>query len=91
VVITGAAGDPVAQKLEEAANRLYRLGKAVLRVTPEASVENLPIALRQTLPHLPKGRAQALVCAGTTCLPPTSDPDDLKRILQKGIAGTAAG
>ncbi|MGB2667627.1 MAG: thioredoxin domain-containing protein [Candidatus Acidiferrum sp.] len=91
VVITGVAGDPAAVILEEAANTVYRLGKAVLRVTPKASLENLPMTLRQTLPHLPKDKAQALVCTGTTCLPPTSDPEELKRILQKGIAGTAAG
>jgi uncharacterized protein YyaL (SSP411 family) len=91
VVITGIAGDQAALGLEDAANSVFRLGKAVLRVMPGASLDNLPIALRQTLPHLPKDKAQALVCAGTTCLPPTSDAEELKRILQKGIAGTAAG
>jgi uncharacterized protein len=91
VVVTGATGDRAALKLEEAANSVYRLGKAVLRVTPEDSLENLPAALRQTLPHLPKEKAAALVCAGSTCLPPTSDAEELKRILAKGIAGTAAG
>ncbi|MGB2635325.1 MAG: thioredoxin domain-containing protein [Candidatus Acidiferrum sp.] len=91
VVITDSSGDPAADKLQEAANTVYRLGKAVLRVTPQASLENLPMALRQTLPHLPKDKPQALVCTGTACLPPTSDPEELKRILQKGIAGTAAG
>jgi hypothetical protein len=91
VVITGPAGDPAAQKLEEAAIQVFRFGKAVLRVTPEASLKNLPPALRQTLPHLVKDKALAVVCAGTSCLPPTSDAGELKRILQKGIAGTAAG
>jgi uncharacterized protein len=91
VVITGPAGDPAAQKLEEAANQVFRFGKAVLRVTPEASLENLPPALRQTLPHLPKDKALAVVCLGSSCLPPTSDAGELKRILDKGIAGTAAG
>jgi uncharacterized protein YyaL (SSP411 family) len=91
VVITGPAGDTASQKLEEAANRVFKLGKAVLRVTPESSLENLPAALRQTLPHLPKDKAVALVCSGNTCLPPTDDPGELKRILEKGIAGTAAG
>src|SRR5208283_3863227 len=37
VVITGASGDDAALKLEEAANSVFRFGKAVLRVTPEAS------------------------------------------------------
>ncbi|MGB7434768.1 MAG: thioredoxin domain-containing protein [Candidatus Acidiferrum sp.] len=91
IVVTGVPGDSTAQKLEDAANDTYRLGKAVLRVTPESPLDNLPMALRKTLPHLPKDKPQALVCAGTTCLPPTNDPDELKRMLQKGIAGTAAG
>jgi uncharacterized protein len=91
VVITGAPDDGAALKLEEAANSVFRLGKTALRVTQGASLENLPLALRQTLPHLPKDKAQALVCSGNTCLPPTSDPEELKRVLQKGIAGTAAG
>ena len=90
VVITGAALDPAADKLEEAANSVFRLGKAVLRITPEASLENLPGALRQTLPHLPKGKPVALVCAGSTCLPPTSDVEQLKGLLAApGRAATA--
>jgi uncharacterized protein len=91
VVITGAPGDPVAEKLQDAAIGIYRLGKAVLRVTPETSLDYLPMALQQTLPHLPSDTAQALVCAGTTCLPPISDAEELQRVLKKGIAGTAAG
>jgi uncharacterized protein len=91
VVVTGSAGDPCAQKLEEAANSVFRFGKAVLRVTPRSSLENLPLALRQTLPHLPADQASALVCAGNTCLPPVDAPEDLTRILSTGIAGSAAG
>ena len=91
VVITGPAGDEVALKLEEEANSVFRLGKSVLRVTPASSLDPLPAALRQTLPHLPKDKPQAIVCAGNTCQPPTSDAEELQRILQKGIAGTAAG
>jgi len=91
VVITGAQGDAATEKLERTANDVFRFGKAVLRVTPATSLEYLPVALRQTLPHLPKDKASALVCSGNTCLPPTGDPEELKRLLQKGIAGTAAG
>jgi len=91
VVITGPAGDAAAQKLEEAANSVFRFGKAVLRIRPEVSLDHLPAALRQTIPHLPRDKAVALVCAGSTCLPPVSDADKLKEILEKGIAGTAAG
>ena len=91
VVITGGSGEAAAEKLEEAANHVFRFGKAVLRVTPESSLENLPAALRQTLQYLPKEKALAIVCAGTTCLPPIGDAEELQRVLQTGIAGTAAG
>jgi len=91
VVITGPERDDAAIHLEEAANSIYRFGKAVLRLTPSTSLEYLPVGLRQTLPHLPKDKASALICSGNTCLPPTSDPEELMRLLQKGIAGTATG
>jgi uncharacterized protein YyaL (SSP411 family) len=91
VVITGAPGDAATLKLEEAANGVFRLGKAVLRVTPESSLANLPAALRLTLPHLDREKAAALVCAGTSCLPPVEDAGELRKILARGIAGTAAG
>jgi uncharacterized protein YyaL (SSP411 family) len=88
VVITGPAGDSSAEKLQEAANSVYRLGKAVLRIAPEATVGNLPVALRQTIPYLPGDQAQALVCSGTTCLPPTTDAAHLRAIL--GNQGSAS-
>jgi uncharacterized protein YyaL (SSP411 family) len=87
VVVAGAEGDAGAQKLEEAANAVYRFGKAVLRVTPGISLEYLPPALRETLPHLPADKATALVCFGNTCMPPTDDPEKLKTILENGAAG----
>ena len=90
VVITGTEGDSAATKLEEVANRVYRFGKAVLRVTPETSVENLPVALRQTLPHLPKHQPCAIVCAGNTCLPPTADPEQLVALLSNRGHATAS-
>jgi uncharacterized protein YyaL (SSP411 family) len=89
VVVTGKEGDDCAAQLERAANGVFRFGKAVLRVTPSTSLEFLPAALSQTLPHFSKDKAAALVCASTTCLPPTSDPDELTRLLANGLAGTA--
>jgi len=90
VVIMGPSGDPAAAKLEEAANRVYRLGKTVLRVTPENSLENLPAALRQTLPHLPKDKAIAIVCTGNTCLAPTGDAEQLIALLGNKGRATAS-
>jgi hypothetical protein len=89
VVITGRAEDPAAQALEAAAHSVYRLGKSVLRLTPGASLVNLAGALKETLPHLPADKALAVVCAGQTCLPPTSDPAQLVALLENGAAGAA--
>jgi uncharacterized protein YyaL (SSP411 family) len=89
VVITGRADDSAAQALEAAAHRVYRFGKAVLRVTPGASLANFAGALKETLPHLPPDKALAIVCSGQTCLPPTNDPEQLIALLENGAAGAA--
>jgi hypothetical protein len=89
VVITGNSNDPAAQALEDAAHRVYRFGKSVLRVTPGTQLTALAGALKETLPHLPPDKALALVCSGTTCLPPTSDPAQLKAFLENGATGVA--
>ena len=89
VVITGEPEDPAAQALEDAANRVFRYGKAVLRFAPGELPQNLPQALRETLPHLPAGKAQALVCYGQTCHPPTSDPDQLVALLRNLVIRAA--
>jgi len=82
VVITGAEGDAAAKGLEDAANSVFRFGKAVLRVKPGIAAEYLPLALRETLPHLPADKAMALVCFGTSCRPPITDAEQLKSVLQ---------
>ena len=92
VVITGSSGDPQAAALEQAANSVYRFGKAVLRVTPEriAAGDALAPALAETLPHLRADVAQALVCVGTTCRPPVSDPAALVALLKEVPAKASA-
>jgi uncharacterized protein YyaL (SSP411 family) len=89
VVITGHSNDPVAQALEAAAHRVFRLGKSVLRVTPETPQLHLAGALKETLPHLPANKPLAVVCSGQTCLPPTNDPAQLIALLENGVAGAA--
>jgi uncharacterized protein YyaL (SSP411 family) len=89
VVITGNSNDPVAQALEAAAHRVFRLGKSVLRVTPGTQLAALAGALKETLPHLPADQPLAVVCSGQTCLPPTSDPVLLTALLENGAAGIA--
>ena len=92
IVITGTSGDPGADALEEAANSVYRFSKAVLRVTPEriAVAAALAPALAETLPHLRADVAQALVCIGTTCRPPVSDPISLVAMLREVPASASA-
>jgi uncharacterized protein len=89
VVITGAANDPTAQGLEAAAHRVFRFVKSVLRVTPETPQLHLAGALKETLPHLPTDKPQAVVCSGQTCFTPTNDPAQLVALLQNDIAGAA--
>ncbi len=91
-MITGEANDATANALESAANSVFRFGKSVLRILPGAAAPaSLPIALRETLPHLPKDKPLALVCSGNTCFPPTSDPDQLKALLIGKLNTAVAG
>jgi len=90
VVVTGLANDPVAHALEGAAHRVYRLGKAVLRITPGFALNELPHALKETLPHLFTDKATAIVCTGQTCMPPTNDPTQLIHMLENGAASAAS-
>jgi uncharacterized protein len=93
VVVLGQAGDRKAEGLESAANETYRFGKSVLRVRPEqvASAALAP-SLRETLPHLEAGKAQALVCVETTCYPPIGCRDELVSLLGKlGTQAAGAG
>jgi uncharacterized protein YyaL (SSP411 family) len=89
VVITGDSNDPVAQALEAAAHRVFRFGKSVFRITPGTSLTHVAGALKETVPHLPTGKPLAMVCSGQTCLPPTSNPEQLIALLENGVAGAA--
>jgi uncharacterized protein len=92
IVVTGRSDDPQAAALEQAAHSVYRFAKAVLRVTPErvAAANALAPALAETLPHLRADVAQALVCVGTTCRPPVSNPAALAALLKQVPAGASA-
>ena len=90
VVVTGNSNDPAAQALEAAAHCVFRFGKSVLRVTPQTPQLHLGGALKETLPHLPAGKPLAVVCSGQTCLPPTSDPEQLASLLNDAGHSIAA-
>jgi uncharacterized protein YyaL (SSP411 family) len=90
VVVTGRADDPAAQELEAAARGVFRLGKSVLRVTPETPQLHLAGALKETLPHLPADKPLAVVCSGQTCFPPTSDAEQLTALLENGAVSATS-
>ena len=81
VVILGPASDAAANSLEAAANSFFRLGKSVMRIFPGTTPASLPLALRETIPHLPTDKAIALGCSGNTCFPPASNPEQLEVLL----------
>jgi hypothetical protein len=90
VVILGPANDSASQALEAAANSVFRLGKSVLRIHSGSTPASLPLALRETIPHLPPNKAIAVVCVGNTCFPPTSDPAKLTSLITGRQIATAA-
>jgi uncharacterized protein len=79
VVIIGEGVE--AKKLAAIATARYAVNKQVIVLHPsQATAENLPPVLAETLPHLPElgsGTAFAVVCRGTSCQPPTRDPEKL--------------
>ena len=91
VVILGPANDAAAKSLQGAANSIFRLSKSVMRILPGTTPESLPLALRETISHLPADKAIALVCYGNTCFPPTSDPEQLKSLIAGKQTSIAAG
>ncbi len=73
------------------ANARYAVNKAVILVAPgQVAAGHLPPVLAETLPHLPgldssSGRPLALVCSGTSCLPPATTPDALLEQLNTAL------
>jgi uncharacterized protein YyaL (SSP411 family) len=85
IVIVGE--DKNADDLLRAATRGFSTTRAVLQLTPsQAAAPNLPPALAQTIPNLPEIRAPkslAILCTGMTCEKPITEPEELRRRLEK--------
>jgi len=84
VVVVGSGEQ--ADKLYEAAVAGFALGKSVVHIPGEneATPQNLPPALGETIPNLPEvkaGRPVAVVCSNFTCQPPVSNPEKLSEAL----------
>jgi uncharacterized protein YyaL (SSP411 family) len=63
----------------------YAVNKSVIRLTQTQVGQELPPVLAETLPllpHLSAAHSFAVVCRGTSCLPPTTSPEQLLALLQ---------
>jgi uncharacterized protein YyaL (SSP411 family) len=78
-----------AAELQAVATAAFAFNKSTLRLTPnEAVAKNLPPALAATIPNLPQlksGQSFAVLCSGSACQPPVSDPAELKRQLERAL------
>jgi len=88
VVVIGSSER--ADRLYAAAVAGYVLGKSVVRIPGEneATPQNLPPALAETIPNLPEvkaGKPVALVCSNFTCSPPITDPEQLSEALNQAL------
>jgi uncharacterized protein YyaL (SSP411 family) len=88
VVVIGEGDD--ADRLLQAANAVFALNKTSLNLTPNETVaQNVPPALAETIRGFAgksSSQAMALVCAGFTCQPPVSDPEQLTHMLREASA-----
>jgi uncharacterized protein len=83
VVVIGE--DAAADELEATATMGYAVNKSVIHLSRAQVGQELPSLLAETLPHLPDLKAAhsfAVVCRGTSCLPPTTSPEQLLGLLQ---------
>ena len=88
VVVIGSG--ETADTLYSAAVAQFALGKSVVRIPGEneATPQNLPPALAETIPNLPEvkaGKPVAVVCSNFTCQPPVSDPEQLSETLRQAV------
>ena len=86
VAIVGVG--PSARQLAAIANARYAVNKAVISLTPaQVASGELPPVLGETLPHLPAIGAGgvALVCRGTSCLPPARTGEELIEQLNEAL------
>jgi len=81
VVILGARDNPTVRSLREVADRTYAPGKTILVVSKDDSYTPASVeAMRKT--REARGGAVAFVCEGSTCSLPTSEPAQLRALLE---------
>ena len=83
VVVIGSGEE--ADRLYRAALGPFSFSKAVLQFRDsEVTPQNLPPALAETLPALPRSQAAAaVICSGFRCQPPVTDAEQLTELLRE--------
>jgi len=83
-VIIGKKNHPKTQLLWKSALMTYRPGKMVAVYDPtELKVKDLPPAVAGAVKVFGvQGEPRAYVCAGTTCAPPTGDPNEVVTLVK---------
>jgi uncharacterized protein len=83
-VIIGEKSHPKTQLLWKSALMTYRPGKIVAIYDPtELKVKDLPPAVAGAVKVFGvQGEPRAYVCAGTTCAPPTGDPNEVVTLVK---------
>jgi len=85
VVLMGAAGDPRLAELRQVALGAPAPDLIVLTAAPGTELtDQHPAAGKDAI----GGRATAYVCPGRTCLPPTTEPDELAELLAGRVLAT---
>jgi uncharacterized protein YyaL (SSP411 family) len=89
VVIAGEGSSDSANDLAAVATAGFAFNKTTLRLAANQAVaENLPPALAETVPKLPRLGSResfAVLCSGSACQPPVSDAAELLRALQSTL------
>jgi uncharacterized protein YyaL (SSP411 family) len=89
VVIAGDGAGDLAGELHAAAVAPFAFNKStVLLAGNQAVAENLPPVLAATIPRLPQlrsGESFAVLCSGSACQPPVTDPVELRRALETAV------
>ena len=89
VVIVEGEEQAAADELYASAIAPFAFSKTVIRLKQNQAVAgNLPPALAETIPHQPEvhgGRTCALLCRGSSCLPPIFSGQELSRQLRSSL------
>jgi uncharacterized protein YyaL (SSP411 family) len=89
VVIEAEGSSQKARELAAIAAADFTFNKSVLRLPGSHAVaENLPSALAATIPNLPALNSHdsfAVLCSGSNCQPPISDPAELREALARAL------